>query len=127
MSTPARVVIADDHGPLRALLREELEDAGFVICAEAADSAGAVDAALEHRPEVCVLDVRMPPEGGIAATASIRDRLPTTEVVLLSGHVDPGVRAAASAAGAFVLLSKSAPSEAIVAAIRQAAAAGIQT
>jgi DNA-binding NarL/FixJ family response regulator len=60
-----------------------LEEGGFRVVAEAADARGAVEAALEHRPDICVLDVYMP-GGGIAAAAELTDALPFMPVVMLT-------------------------------------------
>jgi DNA-binding NarL/FixJ family response regulator len=79
-----RVLIADDHAPTRASIRATVEqDARFSVCAEVADGAAAVQAALHERPDLCLLDVRMP-GSGIAATREITTRLPGTKVVIIT-------------------------------------------
>jgi DNA-binding NarL/FixJ family response regulator len=78
-----RVLIADDHPPTRMGVRFTLEHAGFEVCAEAADASGAVDAALRHQPDICLLDIHMPGSGIEAARAITRD-LPGTKVVMLT-------------------------------------------
>lgn len=80
---PWRVLLADDHPPTRAGVRYTLEAAGMVVCAEAADADGAVDAALRERPDVCLLDIHMPGSGINAARAITRE-LPDTRVVMLT-------------------------------------------
>lgn len=81
---PVRVLIADDHGPTRADIRDTLEtDARFDVCAEAVDAPGAVDGALKQRPDMCLLDVRMP-GSGLAAAWEIESRLPSTKLVMLT-------------------------------------------
>jgi DNA-binding NarL/FixJ family response regulator len=81
---PIRVVIADDHAPTRADVRATLEaDARFEVSGEASDAAGAVEAAVEARPDVCILDVNMP-GGGVAAAWEISSRLPETKIVMLT-------------------------------------------
>lgn len=79
-----RVLVADDHPPTRAGVRRVLEQDGFVVCAEVADASSAVAAALRERPDVCLLDVRMPGGGGVAAAAEIARRLPETRIVMLT-------------------------------------------
>ena len=82
------MLIADDHAPTRADMREAVEqDDRFVVCAEAADGAGAVEAALRERPDLCLLDIRMP-GSGIAATREITTRLPDTKVVMITVSLD---------------------------------------
>lgn len=77
------VVIADDHPPTRAGVRMSLDEAGFTICAEAATAAAAVDACIEHRPDVALLDVHMP-GSGITAAGRINAAVPETAIVMLT-------------------------------------------
>jgi DNA-binding NarL/FixJ family response regulator len=77
------VVLADDHPPVRAGVRVALERDGFVICAEAADGPGAVEAALRHHPDIVLMDINMP-GNGIAATKEIARQLPDTAIVMLT-------------------------------------------
>ena len=63
---PLRVLIADDHAPTRDDVRRALGEGGMDVCAEAADAAHAVQQALETKPDICLLDIRMP-GGGVAA------------------------------------------------------------
>jgi len=78
-----RVLIADDHPPFRAAVAADLAGSGFEVCAEADDAAAAVEAAVRERPELCLLDIRMP-GSGIAAARSIAARVPGTKIVMLS-------------------------------------------
>src|SRR5207237_2423389 len=80
---PTRVLLADDHPPTRAGVRYTLEQAGMVICAEAGDADGAVEAALREKPDLCLIDVHMP-GSGIQATKAITDALPDTSVIMLT-------------------------------------------
>ena len=81
---PLRVLIADDHAPTRDDVRRALEgDGRFSICAEAANAAGAVQAAVRRQPDVCLLDVQMP-GGGLAAAWEIAARLPQAKIVMLT-------------------------------------------
>lgn len=84
MSARISVVIADDHPATRVGVRQVLEeDRGFDLVAEVGDGHEAVRAALEHEPDVCLLDVHMP-GGGVDTAAAIIDRLPSTAVVMLT-------------------------------------------
>jgi DNA-binding NarL/FixJ family response regulator len=95
-----RVLIADDHAPTRQEIARALEDGGpFEICALARDAPAAVAAALRERPDVCLLDVRMP-GNGIAAAWEIHSRLPMTRIVMLTVSHDDGDLFAALRAGA---------------------------
>lgn len=101
-----RVLLADDHPPTREDIRRTLESDGrFEVCAVAADAAGAVDAATRERPDLCVLDIRMP-GNGIAAAWEITARLPETKVVMLTVSRDDDDLLAALRAGASGYLLK---------------------
>jgi DNA-binding NarL/FixJ family response regulator len=105
--TPIRVLIADDHAPTRADMREAVEqDERFTVCAEVADGAAAVQAALRERPDLCLLDIRMPGTSGIAATREITSRLPGTTVVMITVSADDDDLLNALRAGAVGYLLK---------------------
>lgn len=106
MSAPVRVLVADDHPPTRAGVRRVLEDDGFEVCAEEATGDGAVAAALRERPDVCLLDVRMPGGGGVAAASEIARRLPDTSIVMLTVSRDDADLFDALRAGALGYLLK---------------------
>lgn len=79
-----RILIADDHAPTREDVRTALERAGgFDVCAEAADAAEAVEAAIRLHPQVCLLDIGMP-GSGVGAAWEIKARLPETKIVMLT-------------------------------------------
>jgi DNA-binding NarL/FixJ family response regulator len=81
---PLRVLIADDHAPTREDVRRALEgDERFSVYAEVADAVEAVQAALRGRPDVCLLDIRMP-GSGLAAAWEIASRLPRVKIVMLT-------------------------------------------
>jgi DNA-binding NarL/FixJ family response regulator len=87
MTQPTRVVLADDHAHMRARVREALEAGGFVVCAEAPGAPQAIELALEHRPDVVLLDIHMP-GNGIRAAKEISEQLPETAVVMLTQSRD---------------------------------------
>jgi DNA-binding NarL/FixJ family response regulator len=77
-----------------------LEEGGFTICAEASDAAGAVQAAVRTRPDICLLDIHMP-GSGIKAAAEITSKMPEVVVVMLTfsgaeGDLFDALRAGAS-------------------------------
>jgi len=101
-----RLLIADDHQPTRDEVRRALDgDERFDICAVTADAAQAVRAAVCERPDVCLLDVRMP-GGGVAAAWEIAARLPGTKIVMLTVSDDDTDLFAALRAGAHGYLLK---------------------
>jgi DNA-binding NarL/FixJ family response regulator len=104
--TAFRVLVADDHDPTRYDVRTALEgDVRFSICAEAADAPTAVEAAVRERPDLCLLDIRMP-GGGVAAAWEISARLPEAKVVMLTVSQDDRDLFAALRAGASGYLLK---------------------
>ena len=100
-----RVLVADDHAPTREDVRRALAEGGMDVCAEAADAAHAVQHALEEKPDICLLDIRMP-GGGVAAAWEIAARLPTTKIVMLTVSADDASLFAALRAGAVGYLLK---------------------
>ncbi|MBL1098250.1 response regulator transcription factor [Streptomyces coffeae] len=86
-----RAVIAEDSVLLRIGLVKVLETAGFQVMAETADADGLLTAVAEHRPDIVVVDVRMPPgfqDEGVRAALLIRRQWPDTAVLLLSQYVE---------------------------------------
>ena len=119
MTEPLRVVLADDHAPTRAGVRAALRADGFDICAEAADADSTVAAALEFRPDLCLLDVDMP-GGGIAAAMAIRAHAPEVTVVMLTESEDDEDLVNALRAGARGFLHKEMNAERLGVALRAA-------
>jgi DNA-binding NarL/FixJ family response regulator len=118
-----RVVLVEDNDVFREALelmlgmREEIE-----VVAGVADGAEAVDAVLEHRPDVVLVDYRLPGLDGVQVTTVLRAKLPQLGVVALTASADEGQRAELLAAGAFACLRKDQELDEIVSAIVQAAA-----
>src|SRR5436190_16272966 len=84
-----RVLIADDHGIVRSGLRMLLENAADVeVVGEAADGAQARDMAIRERPDLAILDVKMPKLTGLQATRAIREQAPGVAVLILSMYDD---------------------------------------
>jgi len=101
-----RVLLADDHPPTRADVREWLEaDGRFEVVAEVADAPQAIESALQERPDLCLLDVRMPGTGAAAAW-EIHARLPEAKIVMLTVSDDDDDLFAALRAGASGYLLK---------------------
>jgi DNA-binding NarL/FixJ family response regulator len=87
---PLQVVVAEDSFLLRAGVVRVLEESGFVVVGEARDADELIGQVREHRPDVVVTDIRMPPtqtDEGLRAAALIRTELPRTGVVVLSQYV----------------------------------------
>jgi DNA-binding NarL/FixJ family response regulator len=102
-----RILVADDNDRIRAgvigLLSSE---GGWVVCGEARDGAEAIGKARELRPDVILVDVRMPGVTGLEVARVLRQEVPETKILIISQH-DPGqLLPRAIAAGADASLDK---------------------
>ena len=83
----ARLIVVDDHDLLRESLRSMLEcDQGLQIVEEAKDGQEAIDLCRLHRPDLVLMDVRMPRVDGFEATRRIKEELGTTKVLIMSAY-----------------------------------------
>ena len=102
---PRRVVIAEDEALIRMDLAEMLAEEGYDVVGQAADGARAIELAEEHRPDLVILDVKMPVLDGIAAAERIaRDRI--APVVILTAFSQRELVERARDAGAMAYLVK---------------------
>jgi DNA-binding NarL/FixJ family response regulator len=88
---PTRVALADDDVLLREGLASLLERRGFDVVGQSGDSTELIALVREHRPELAIVDIRMPPTHtteGLDAARVIRDEVPKTAIVVLSAHVE---------------------------------------
>jgi len=115
-----RVVIADDHRLMLDGIRKALEaDGRFEIVGETQDGTKVLSIVAQTRPELVLLDVRMPRMDGLACLDEIRKRYPTTKVVMLSASTSPDLIAAALRRGASAYLAKSLDPTDLPATLRQ--------
>jgi DNA-binding NarL/FixJ family response regulator len=123
VSGPIRVMVVDDQALVREGLMTLLGVAGDVTpVAAASDGEEAVRLAARHRPDVVLMDLRMPVLDGVEATRQIRSALPDTEVVVLTTHADEASILDALRAGARGYLTKDAGIAEISRAVHAAAA-----
>jgi EAL domain-containing protein (putative c-di-GMP-specific phosphodiesterase class I)/DNA-binding NarL/FixJ family response regulator len=121
-----RVLIADDEPTLLRMVAELIRAFdGFEVAALAGDADEAADQAAETRPDVALLDVRMP-GGGVSAARAIRTRSPRTHIVAHSAYHDTTLVLAMLRAGATGYVVKGAPASELLAAL-EAAAVGATT
>lgn len=116
-----RVVLCDDHPDLRAAMRMILEASDIDVVGEAGDGDQAVAAVLAAKPDVVLMDVRMPRRDGISATAELVRRAPGSAVLVLTTFDDDEVLFGALGAGAAGFVLKNAGPEEIVDAVRRVA------
>src|SRR6476619_5787037 len=91
MSEPITVVIAEDNVLLREGLTRLLQESGFEVSGQAGDAEDLIRKVGAHRPDVAVIDVRMPPshtDEGLRAARKIRADHPGTAVLVLSQYVE---------------------------------------
>ncbi|MGW3010565.1 response regulator [Streptomyces sp. NPDC001219] len=120
-----RVLLADDEPLIRAGVRAILGAApGIEVVAEAADGREAVGLALRHRPDVCLLDIRMPRLDGLGVAAELARALPATAVVMLTTFSEDAYIAEALGSGAAGFLLKSGDPRELIAGVRAVAEGG---
>lgn len=103
-----RALIVDDDDDMRFLVRVLIEAAneGLAVAAEARNAEEAVDRWREHRPDVVVLDNRMPGRSGLEVAAEILAERPEQSIILFSAFLDDDTLARADALGVKACLSK---------------------
>lgn len=106
VARPPSVLLVDDEDVIREAMRELFQEEGFVVVGECANGADAVRVAAESRPEVVLMDLRMPVLDGIEATARITELLPDTQVIVLTAYDDPALERDAIRAGAYRFVPK---------------------
>jgi DNA-binding NarL/FixJ family response regulator len=120
-----RVLLADDHSLFRAGLRELLEEEELRVVSEASSGEEAVQMALKTHPDVVVMDVRMPGMDGIEASRQIKEQLPRTEIVMVTGAGEDQDQLFRSIdAGARSYVDKNEDPQVIVEAVRSASHGG---
>jgi two-component system, NarL family, response regulator DevR len=117
------VMLVEDHEVVREGLRLVLESAGDItVVAEATSAAEAIAGAIETRPDVIVMDVRLANGNGIEATREIRSKMPQSRILMLTSFEDDEALFASIMAGAVGYMLKRVKSREFVAAIRAVAA-----
>ncbi|HEY3218956.1 MAG TPA: response regulator transcription factor [Candidatus Limnocylindria bacterium] len=121
--TPVRVMLVDDHEVVREGLRTLLaRQKGIVVAGEASTMAEAIETASRAKPDVIVMDVRLPDGSGVEACRTIREARPETKVIMLTSYADDEALFASIVAGAAGYLLKQTRGQALVDAITSVAA-----
>ena len=117
---PARLLIADDHALVREGLRTMLSgEDGIQVVAEANDGQQALSLCRDLRPDLVLMDVRMPVMDGLEATKRIKQEMPQTSVVMVTMHENPDYLFEAIKAGAAGYVLKDASGERLLGAVRR--------
>jgi DNA-binding NarL/FixJ family response regulator len=120
------VLIVDDHPIAREGLRQMLASCDFIhIAGEAANGVEAIARVVELRPDVVLMDIRMPGPSGLEVTRQIKAELPATSVIIVTSYDDEALLADSIWAGANGYLLKDTSRELLQHAIRAAAAGGM--
>ena len=116
----ARILLADDHALVREGLRTMLSgEEGLEVVGEAHDGQQALQACRELRPDLVLMDVRMPEMDGLEATKRIKAEMPRTSVVMVTMHESPDYLLEAVRAGAAGYVLKDASGERLLGAVRR--------
>ena len=105
-SVTPRVLVVDDDEGIRQALCDLLREEGVEVVGVGSDGTEAVQLALDLRPDVVLMDLRMPGLSGSEATAKIRAEQPNLQVIILSAYDDPALNKSAEEAGAYAYLVK---------------------
>jgi len=124
-TTPVRVFLVDDHEIVRRGVAEVLEeDPGITVAGEAGSVAEAMARVPAVRPDVVVVDMRLPDGNGAEVCRQLRARVPGVRTLVLTSYADPDAVAAAVRAGASGYVLKQVRGPALVSAVRTVAAGG---
>ena len=122
MSDPISILIVDDHEVVRNGIRAYLSTLpDFQVVGEADSGEEAIKLVTELIPDVVLMDIRLPGEGGIEATRQVTARFPDSKVVMLTSFADDDLVVRAISAGAVGYVLKQVGNEELLRAIRAAA------
>jgi DNA-binding NarL/FixJ family response regulator len=120
-----RVLIADDHPMVREGLRSMLDATGIEVVGEATTGREAIDLALQVKPSIMLMDVRMPDLDGLEATRLLHHEQPALPVVIVTTYENPAYMAKAVAAGAAGYILKGTSRDELLQAVRAVAEGGM--
>jgi DNA-binding NarL/FixJ family response regulator len=101
-----RVMVVDDTDHVREMLATMLELDGFKVVGKATSGQDAIDSVVETKPNIVVMDYKMPGMDGLAATRKVRELAPGVGVILYTAYLDDELAARAKEAGAALCLGK---------------------
>ena len=119
-----RCLVAEDHPAMLAAVCDILDENGIEVAGRAMDGADALALIEAERPEIAVLDLRMPQLGGIDVSRRVATSVPETGVILYTAHAEQALLVEALDAGARGFVLKEAPIDDLVRAVRLVASGG---
>lgn len=120
MSDKKRVLIVDDSGYMRQVIRRHLESKGFEISGEASDGSEVVAMAESLKPDLITMDLSMKTLGGIEATKQVKKAVPDTKVIVVSALGESRFIKEAVAAGAHDFIIKPFTEDRLISSVRSA-------
>jgi two-component system chemotaxis response regulator CheY len=120
MSDKKKVMIVDDSGYMRQVIRRHLESKGFEISGEAADGSEVVAMAESLKPDLITMDLSMKTLGGIEATKQVKKVVPDTKVIVVSALGESRFIKEAVAAGAHDFIIKPFTEDRLISSVRSA-------
>jgi DNA-binding NarL/FixJ family response regulator len=118
---PARLLIVDDHDLMRETTRRMLEgEPDLEVVGEAVNGRHASELCRQLRPDLVLMDVRMPEMDGLTATRAIKEEIPAISVLLVTAYESEDYRREAASAGAAGYILKDAPRQQMLEAVRKA-------
>ena len=115
-----KVVIVDDHEVVRRGLQTIFKDTDIKVVGEASNGTEAVEETTKHKPDIVLMDIRMPESDGLAAMELIRKHSPATKVVVLSTYDSPSYVARSASLGASEYVLKGTSRKELIQAITRA-------
>ena len=120
-AAPAQLLIVDDHDLMRETTRLMLEgEQDLEVVGEAVNGRHALELCRQLRPDLVLMDVRMPEMDGLTATRAIKEELPAISVLLLTVYESDDYRWEGASAGAAGYILKDAPRQQLLEAVRKA-------
>ena len=123
-ATAITCVVADDHPAVLEAVAEFLSQSGVEVVARARDGVEALERIEQRKPQVALVDVRMPNLGGIELTRRAKRSAPDTAILLYTGYGDRALLTEALDAGVAGFIQKEAPMDDLVRAVQSVAAGG---
>jgi len=120
MAEKKRILIVDDSGYMRQVIRRHLESKGFEVAGEASDGSEVVSMATELKPDLITMDLSMKTLGGIEATKQVKQAVPDAKVIVVSALGESRFIKEAVAAGAHDFIIKPFTEDRLISSVKSA-------